>query len=206
MESTYKAYKVPPALVAKDRLKCQLSVAIFSSTGTLISATGMQLPRVIDELFYYTGPLGAVFSDEAITFYFWAPTAQAYVVLFQYVITNSLLSSFIICGEETDAHLFLQCSYSIWVLEQLLGPLGVHANFNQTWTSFLLDIDRLHDKVQKTIALLAIQIYTCHLWRERNTKAHDNGISRPSRLLQGIKMDLRARLASSTWIRPGSDY
>ncbi|KAK1366104.1 hypothetical protein POM88_041665 [Heracleum sosnowskyi] len=136
----YKAYKVPPALVAEDRLKCQLSVAIFS------------------------------------------------------------------CGEETDAHLFLQCSYSIWVLEQLLGPLGVHANFNQTWTSFLLDIDRLHDKVQKTIALLAIQIYTCHLWRERNTKAHDNGISRPSRLLQGIKMDLRARLASSTWIRPGSDY
>ncbi|KAK1393588.1 hypothetical protein POM88_012644 [Heracleum sosnowskyi] len=43
----------------------------------------MQLPRVIDELFYYTGPLGAVFSDEAITFYLWAPTAQAYVVLFQ---------------------------------------------------------------------------------------------------------------------------
>ncbi|KAK1402661.1 hypothetical protein POM88_002266 [Heracleum sosnowskyi] len=79
----YKAYKVPPALVAEDRLKCQLSVAIFSSTGTLISATGMQLPRVIDELFYYTGPLGAVFSDEAITFYLWALTAQAYVVLFQ---------------------------------------------------------------------------------------------------------------------------
>ncbi|KAK1368698.1 Pullulanase 1 chloroplastic-like [Heracleum sosnowskyi] len=54
----YKAYKVPPALVAEDRLKCQLSVAIFSSAGTLISAT-----------------------DEAITFYLWAPTAQSVHVL-----------------------------------------------------------------------------------------------------------------------------
>ncbi|KAK1396520.1 Limit dextrinase [Heracleum sosnowskyi] len=77
----YKAYKVPPALVAEDRLKCQLSVAIFSSAGTLISATGMQVPGVIDELFSYTGPLGAVFSDEAITFYLWAPTAQSVHVL-----------------------------------------------------------------------------------------------------------------------------
>ncbi|KAK1370643.1 hypothetical protein POM88_036735 [Heracleum sosnowskyi] len=47
------------------------------SAGTLISATGLQLPGVIDELFSYTGPLGAVFSDEAITFYLWAPTAQS---------------------------------------------------------------------------------------------------------------------------------
>lgn len=77
----YKAYEVPPALVAEDQIKCQLSVAIFSSAGMLISATGMQLPGVIDELFSYTGPLGAVFSDEAITFYLWAPTAQSVHVL-----------------------------------------------------------------------------------------------------------------------------
>ncbi|XP_074366296.1 pullulanase 1, chloroplastic isoform X2 [Apium graveolens] len=77
----YKVYMVPPALVAKDRIKCQLSVAIFSSAGTLISATGIQLPGVVDELFSYTGPLGAVFSDETITFYLWAPTAQRVHVL-----------------------------------------------------------------------------------------------------------------------------
>lgn len=49
---------------------------MYLAAGMLISATGMQLPGVIDELFSYTGPLGAVFSDEAITFYLWAPTAQ----------------------------------------------------------------------------------------------------------------------------------
>ena len=40
------------------------------------SATGLQLPGVLDDIFAYSGPLGVVFSEEAIKRYLWAPTAQ----------------------------------------------------------------------------------------------------------------------------------
>uniref|UniRef100_A0A6N2M3E6 Glycosyl hydrolase family 13 catalytic domain-containing protein n=1 Tax=Salix viminalis TaxID=40686 RepID=A0A6N2M3E6_SALVM len=40
-------------------------------------ATGLQLPGVLDELFAYDGPLGAHYSEDAVTLYLWAPTAQA---------------------------------------------------------------------------------------------------------------------------------
>lgn len=40
------------------------------------AATSLQLPGVLDELFSYSGPLGAVFSEEAVSLYLWAPTAQ----------------------------------------------------------------------------------------------------------------------------------
>ncbi|KAM7526852.1 hypothetical protein LguiA_016754 [Lonicera macranthoides] len=72
----YKPFKVPSALDAKSVLKCQLAIANFSSDGKCISASGLQLPGVLDELFSYTGPLGAAFSNEAISLYLWAPTAQ----------------------------------------------------------------------------------------------------------------------------------
>ncbi|CAK9156146.1 unnamed protein product [Ilex paraguariensis] len=72
----YRAYKVPLALDVKSLLKCQLAVAIFSSDRNCINATGMQLPGVVDELFSYNGPLGAVFSNGVVSLYLWAPTAQ----------------------------------------------------------------------------------------------------------------------------------
>ncbi|KAL2525900.1 Pullulanase 1 [Abeliophyllum distichum] len=73
----YKVFKVPPTLDVKSLLKCQLAVAIFSSDGKCTSATGLQLPGVLDELFSYNGPLGAIFSNEAVALYLWAPTAHA---------------------------------------------------------------------------------------------------------------------------------
>lgn len=73
----YGACELPPALDAKTLLKCQLAIAIFRPNGRCCEATGLQLPGVLDELFAYTGPLGAVFSDEAISLYLWAPTAQS---------------------------------------------------------------------------------------------------------------------------------
>ncbi|XP_059628366.1 pullulanase 1, chloroplastic [Cornus florida] len=73
----YRAFKVPPALDVKSLLKCQLAVAIQNSDGVCSNATGLQLAGVLDELFSYNGPLGAVFSKEAVSVYLWAPTAQA---------------------------------------------------------------------------------------------------------------------------------
>ncbi|KAI3748562.1 hypothetical protein L6452_11718 [Arctium lappa] len=72
----YKAFKVPTALDPKTILKDQLAVAFFDASGQCISVTGLQLPGVIDDLFSYTGPLGAIFSNEAVSLFLWAPTAQ----------------------------------------------------------------------------------------------------------------------------------
>ncbi|XP_057979256.1 pullulanase 1, chloroplastic isoform X3 [Malania oleifera] len=72
----YRAFKVPPALDTKFLLKCQLAVATFSFDGKCSNATSLQLPGILDELFSYYGPLGAVFSEEAVSIYLWAPTAQ----------------------------------------------------------------------------------------------------------------------------------
>ncbi|GLT88823.1 hypothetical protein SLE2022_068320 [Rubroshorea leprosula] len=72
----YRPFKVPLALDAKNLLKCQLAVATYDSGGKCINATGLQLPGILDELFSYDGPLGAVYSEEAVSLYLWAPTAQ----------------------------------------------------------------------------------------------------------------------------------
>lgn len=73
----YRAFKISTLSDAKSLLKCQLAVATFSSDGKCINASGLQLPGVIDELFSYNGPLGAVFSEAAVSLHLWAPTAQA---------------------------------------------------------------------------------------------------------------------------------
>ncbi|KAK7850096.1 pullulanase 1 [Quercus suber] len=73
----YRAFKVPSTLDAKTLLKCQLAVATFNSDGKCINATGLQLPGVLDDLFSYNGPLGALYSEESMSLHLWAPTAQA---------------------------------------------------------------------------------------------------------------------------------
>lgn len=54
---------------------------LFVADGRCASATGLQLPGILDELFSYTGPLGAVFDTEAVSLYLWAPTAQVCSIL-----------------------------------------------------------------------------------------------------------------------------
>ncbi|KAK4367082.1 hypothetical protein RND71_014962 [Anisodus tanguticus] len=73
----YAAFELPATLNFQSLVKCQLAVGIFNSDGRCTSATGLQLPGILDELFSYTGPLGAVFATEAVSLYLWAPTAQA---------------------------------------------------------------------------------------------------------------------------------
>ncbi|GAU16970.1 hypothetical protein TSUD_37280, partial [Trifolium subterraneum] len=55
----YRAFNVPPGSDVKSLLKSQLAVVIYDY-----------------ELFSYNGPLGALFSEEAVSLYLWAPTAQ----------------------------------------------------------------------------------------------------------------------------------
>nr|XP_015876702.2 pullulanase 1, chloroplastic [Ziziphus jujuba var. spinosa] len=72
----YRAFRLRPSLDVKPLLKCQLAVATFNSDGNCSDATGLQLPGVLDELFSYSGPLGALYSNEAVSLFLWAPTAQ----------------------------------------------------------------------------------------------------------------------------------
>ncbi|XP_048231440.1 pullulanase 1, chloroplastic isoform X2 [Ricinus communis] len=76
----YRAFKAPPTLDAKSLLKCQLAVASYEADGKCRSATGLQLPGILDELYSYDGPLGAHYSKNAVSLHLWAPTAQAVLV------------------------------------------------------------------------------------------------------------------------------
>uniref|UniRef100_A0A453QUX9 Uncharacterized protein n=1 Tax=Aegilops tauschii subsp. strangulata TaxID=200361 RepID=A0A453QUX9_AEGTS len=48
--------------------------------GKHVDVTGLQLPGVLDDMFAYTGPLGAVFSEESVSLHLWAPTAQVWLL------------------------------------------------------------------------------------------------------------------------------
>ena len=53
-----------------------VSGTVLLSFQTRHAVTGLQLPGVIDELFYYEGPLGARVGDAGTAIDVWAPTAQ----------------------------------------------------------------------------------------------------------------------------------
>ena len=56
-------------------LKDQLVLVKFNGAQA-VDATSLQLPGVLDDLFYFDGRLGAHFADDAVRFRLWAPTAQ----------------------------------------------------------------------------------------------------------------------------------
>ncbi|MDI6401380.1 pullulanase-type alpha-1,6-glucosidase [Balneolaceae bacterium ANBcel3] len=64
-----------PDLV-KKALKGQLVAIGYGHDGNVITATRIQTPGVIDELFYYDGHLGPSYVDESVVLTLWAPTAQ----------------------------------------------------------------------------------------------------------------------------------
>src|SRR5690554_4088179 len=60
----------------RSALKGQLIAAAWNSNDELVVATGVQIPGVLDDLFAYTGELGAVVEGSNVNFAVWAPTAQ----------------------------------------------------------------------------------------------------------------------------------
>lgn len=61
---------------AADILKGQILAIAYDEDDHVILATHVQTPGVIDDLFYYDGDLGPVYSDNEISVKIWAPTAQ----------------------------------------------------------------------------------------------------------------------------------
>ncbi|XP_077244704.1 limit dextrinase isoform X2 [Tasmannia lanceolata] len=72
----YKPFKIPYSVDVGSLIKWQLAIASFDADGKCNDVTGLQLPGVLDDLFSYSGPLGALFTKEAVSLYIWAPTAQ----------------------------------------------------------------------------------------------------------------------------------
>lgn len=74
----YAALKIGAADLAQvpTILKGQIAVAATNG-GTLIDATGLQIPGVLDDLYTYNGELGVVFNGDIPTLYLWAPTAKS---------------------------------------------------------------------------------------------------------------------------------
>ncbi|XP_073358133.1 pullulanase 1, chloroplastic-like isoform X1 [Aegilops tauschii subsp. strangulata] len=80
--SSYRAFRVPSSVDVASLVKCQLVVASFGADGKHVDVTGLQLPGVLDDMFAYTGPLGAVFSKDSVSLHLWAPTTQDVSVWF----------------------------------------------------------------------------------------------------------------------------
>src|SRR5260370_5972052 len=72
------ALKIPEADLAcvPALLKGQLALVKFSGVQP-VDATALQIPAVLDDLFYFDGELGARPSGDGVRFRLWAPTAQA---------------------------------------------------------------------------------------------------------------------------------
>jgi pullulanase len=59
----------------------QVVVQAVDSNGNLEYVSGLQNAGVLDDLFYYPGSLGAVFSNNGLSITLWAPTAQSVKLL-----------------------------------------------------------------------------------------------------------------------------
>ncbi len=64
------------AVRVPNLLKGQLAVQVLAADGSLLDATGVQIPGVLDELFAYDGPLGLTWQNGTPTLRLWAPTAK----------------------------------------------------------------------------------------------------------------------------------
>ncbi|MCA9976488.1 MAG: pullulanase-type alpha-1,6-glucosidase, partial [Anaerolineales bacterium] len=74
----YAAFKIDAANFYDSRLalKGQIAVSMSDATGTLLDASGVQIPGALDAIFPYDGPLGVSYEDGVPVLRVWAPTAQ----------------------------------------------------------------------------------------------------------------------------------
>ena len=88
----------------------------YIGDGSCRNVTGLQLPGVIDEVYSYDGPLGSVFSEDSISLYLWAPTAQVRCpssCLFNHLLSLNTcihyMLLFVILLKDFNCYLFLGC-------------------------------------------------------------------------------------------------
>ena len=70
-----------PVATLAQALTGQIVVSATNAGGSLTYISGIQDAGVLDDLFFYPGKLGAVFSRDGLTVNLWAPTAQSVKLL-----------------------------------------------------------------------------------------------------------------------------
>lgn len=112
-----------------------------------------------------------------------------------------LLQHCLLCvgGIETSNHLMNSCSYSSFVLRNLAGLIGSYDHEFATWNMLLAAWGSVDNQVHKSMLLLSAQVFSYHIWRERNARLHGKRCLDPNLLLAGIVIDIKARLSHSTW-------
>ncbi|XP_074362064.1 uncharacterized protein LOC141702266 [Apium graveolens] len=102
-------------------------------------------------------------------------------------------------GVESHDHMFVSCPYTAFILRGIAKCLGVNW-ISGTWFDLLSQCDNIQGSYVRAIFLLAVQVVTYHIWRERNARAHNKGSFSPCMLLTGILADIRARICSSKFM------
>ena len=76
---TYQAFRIAAGDLDQvpDALKSQLAVSATDADGTLVDATGLQIPGVLDDVYPYDGDLGVTWAGGVPTIRVWAPTAKS---------------------------------------------------------------------------------------------------------------------------------
>lgn len=77
--AAYEAFRIDAGDLAlvPSILKGQTAVSAAAPDGTPIDATSIQIPGVLDDLYFYDGPLGVEVAGGMTTLRLWAPTAQS---------------------------------------------------------------------------------------------------------------------------------
>ncbi len=79
----YAVFNLPGNTAAAAMAQALTGQIVVAGTngGSITYLNGVQDAGVLDDLFYYSGPLGAVFSSGQLTISLWAPTAQSVKLL-----------------------------------------------------------------------------------------------------------------------------
>lgn len=75
--------KIPTTELAKvpEILKGQIAISVSAPDGSVLGATAVQIPGVLDDLYANDEPLGVVWNGNTPTLRVWAPTARAVTLL-----------------------------------------------------------------------------------------------------------------------------
>ena len=115
-------------------------------------------------------------------------------------LTPTLQCYLCISGLESHSHLFIHCPYTSYILDLLFDPIYRTRTLpHWNWTHLLEHLMTCPDPTRRTISLIAAQVTSYHLWRERNARRHNRGSFGPRKLLHGIITDLQARIFGEPW-------
>ena len=104
----------------------------------------------------------------------------------------------LLCGEpdETRDHLFFACPFSFTVWLDLVGFI-LGPNANPDWTTTITSITSNRRKeTDRCLLKLALQASIHSIWRERNSRRHNNNPTSTGQLVHYIDKTIRNRLSS----------